>query len=212
MEKATFTVNDNPYAGRIGLVYVRVSDKKQELKGHGRESQDKRCKDELAFLGVPFAESFLDTFTGGGNFMHRPAMRDLLAYIDAHPKQKFVVVFDDLKRFARDLQFHLELRTAFKKRNVVLRCLNYNFDESPTGRFVEGVLAGAAQLEREQNADQVKDKTKTHLENGHWPFPRKSGYTFPLDTLENRVGTPTQKALDVLAPALEDFASDKLVR
>src|SRR3989344_4391820 len=127
----------DPYYGRVGLVYARVSDKSQETYGHGREGQDARCKDDLRNIRVPYEESFLDTFTGGGDFMKRPAMRALLEYIDANPHKKFVVVFDDLKRFARDVEFHIRLRSAFKARDVVLRCLNFNFDESPEGEFVE---------------------------------------------------------------------------
>lgn len=69
--------------------------------------------------------------------MNRPEMRSLLEYIDSKPHISFIVVFDDLKRFARDTEFHLKLRTAFKVRNVVLECLNYNFDDSPEGVFVE---------------------------------------------------------------------------
>jgi DNA invertase Pin-like site-specific DNA recombinase len=107
--------NHNPYEGRIGLVYVRVSAKKQETEGHGRESQEGRCKKELLALGVTFHTTFPDTYTGAGDFMDRPAMKAMLEYIDAHPHQKFVVIFDDLKRFARDTVFHLKLRRALKK-------------------------------------------------------------------------------------------------
>ena len=118
----------NPFAGREGLVYVRVSSKRQELEGHGRESQEERCKQALKAKGVPYSRTFPDTFSGWDDFMKRPAMRDLIAYIDANPHKRFVVIFDDLKRFARNTTFHLKLRTEFRARDVVPQCLNYNFD------------------------------------------------------------------------------------
>ena len=34
----------------------------------------------------------------------------LLAYMDARPGERFVGIFDDLKRYARDTEFHLRLR------------------------------------------------------------------------------------------------------
>ena len=195
----------NPYEGYDGLVYVRVSDKKQEKEGHGRESQEERCKNELASMKVPHDRSFIDTYTGGGDFMHRPAMGELLAYIDAHPHQKFVVVFDDLKRFARDVEFHLKLRAAFKFRDVILRCLNYKFDESPEGQFVEVILAAQGELERKQNARQVIQKMKSRLEMGFWCFSGKKGYTSYIDPIYGKVFKPNDEG-SILAEALEGFS------
>src|SRR3989338_2662568 len=99
--------NLDPYEKREGLVYARVSSKRQETEGSGLESQEGRCINELRILGVPYVKTFPDSFTGGGDFMKRPAMRELLAYIDARPDKNFLVIFDDLKRFARDVEFHL---------------------------------------------------------------------------------------------------------
>ena len=201
-----------PYAGRVGLVYVRVSGSRQASEGHGRESQEGRCKKELATVGIPFEKSFPDTYTGGGDFMNRPAMRDLLAYVDALPHKRFVVVFDDLKRFARDTIFHLKLRSAFKSRDIIPRCLNYNFDDSPEGMFVETVLAAGNELERHQNRRQVIQKMKARLEAGYWPFSSKKGYTIINDLLHGKFAIPDKKVKEALKIALEGFANGTFVR
>ncbi len=203
---------ENPLAGRVGLVYARVSSKRQELEGHGRESQEGRCRQDLESVGVPFGKTFPDTYTGGGDFMNRPAMRELLAYIDAHPHKKFVVVFDDLKRFARDTAFHLKLRSAFKARDAMPRCLNYNFDDSPEGMFVETVLAAGNELERHQNRRQVIQKMKARLDAGYWPFSRKKGYDLIKDPIHGKLGCPNKEGLEILKPAIEAFATGNLLR
>lgn len=205
----TNTTSDT--AGRSGLIYARVSSKKQETEGSGLESQTGRCLNELRSMNVPHARTFQDSYSGGGDFMQRPAMRELLAFIDANPHKKFLVVFDDLKRLARDVEFHFKLKYAFKIRDVQLRCLNYNFDESPEGEFAEVVMSGHAQLERKQNARQVIQKMKARLESGYWPFPRKKGYTLKPDPV-HRMLAIANKDSNVLAQALEGFASGKLVR
>ena len=99
---------------RTGLIYPRVSSKRQEIEGTGLQSQEGRCMKVLGDLNVPYEKTFPDSYTGGGDFMKRPAMREMLEYIDAHPHRKYVVVFDDLKRFARDVEFHIKLKYAFK--------------------------------------------------------------------------------------------------
>lgn len=206
----------NPYEGREGLVYVRVSSKKQETEGSGRKSQEERCVHDLKSLGIPLGKIFPDTYTGGGDFMKRPAMRELLAFIDANPHKKLVVVFDDLKRFARDVEFHLKLRAVFRARDVKLRCLNYNFDESPEGRFAEVVMAGQAELEREQNKRQVIQKQKARLDNGYWPFRAPQGfYMKRKDPIHGTIiEFGDKKTLELITEALEGFANgryDKII-
>ena len=198
---------NNPYENREGLVYVRVSSKKQETEGHGRESQEGRCKKELLVLGVNYHKTFPDTYSGGGDFIERPAMKSMLDYIDAHPHKKFVVIFDDLKRFARDTVFHLKLRTTLKARDVLPLCLNYKFDDSPEGMFVETVLAAGNELERHQNQRQVVQKMKARLEAGYWAFGVKRGYKMVKDPIHGKLSIPNGNEAKLLQEVLEGFSS-----
>ena len=202
----------NPYEDREGLVYARVSSKRQEIEGSGLESQELRCMKDLKTIMVDYKKSFQDSFTGGGDFMKRPAMKEMIEYIDARPHKKFVVVFDDLKRFARDVEFHIKLRATFRARDVQLRCLNYNFDESPEGYFAEIVMAAAGQLERGQNQKQVVQKMKARLELGYWPFGGKKGYQIVKDPLHGKLAVPYKKEAGPLKEALEGFATGVFVR
>lgn len=199
------------YQGREGLVYRRVSSKRQETDGNGLNSQEARCKNELHSLGVPYDRTFSDTYTGGGDFMMRPAMRELIAYIDANPHKRFVVIFDDLKRFARDTEFHLKLRTAFRKRDVLPRSPNFRFDETPEGRFVETVIAGQAELERHQNKRQVIQKMKARLEAGYWPFGFLKGYTMTKDPAHGKIAKMNKES-GAIKFALEGFVNGTFVR
>lgn len=203
---------ENPYENRVGLVYARVSSMRQATEGSGLESQEGRCIKELINLKIPHEKTFPDSFTGKGDFMNRPSMKALLDYIDSHPQKRFIVVFDDLKRFARDLEFHLKLRRAFRARDVLLKCLNYNFDESPEGRFVENILAGSAELEREQNQRQVVQKQKARLEKGYWAFGSKKGYKQTPDPIHGTLSIPTHEGRGIIKYALESFANGTLSR
>ena len=200
--------SDTPF---VGLVYARVSSKRQEIEGSGLEGQAWRCAQELKNRGITHEKSFLDSYSGGGDFMNRPAMRDLIAYVDANPHKNFVVIFDDLKRFARDVEFHLKLRAVFTARGVQLLCLNYNFDNTPEGKFAELVMAGQAELERQQNRRQVIQKQKARLEAGYWPFGSKKGYTMTKHLLHGMISIPNENA-SLLKTALEKFAEGSLRR
>ncbi len=198
--------------GRQGLIYARVSSKRQEIEGTGLQSQEGRCRAELEAIKVPYSKTFPDSYTGGGDFMNRPAMSEMLDYIDNHPHKKFVVIFDDLKRFARDTEFHLKLRRTLEARNVIIKCLNFTFDGTPEGRFAELIMAGQAELERHQNKRQVIQKQKSRLELGYWSFGSKKGYKMTKDPQHGMLSIPTAEGLEVLKPALELFANGTFVR
>ena len=195
---------------RYGLVYARVSSRKQRIEGHGLESQEQRCMEEMAKQKIPYEKSFLDNYTGGGDFMKRPAMRELLEYIDKRPHKKFTIVFDDLKRFARDTEFHLKLRAALKARDVLPICLNYDFDDSPEGEYVETIQAAHNQLERKQNQRQVIQKQQARLRSGYNAFHAPLGYEKSSDPIHGTLDIPNEKAKYV-KEALEGYASRRFI-
>lgn len=193
----------------VALIYARVSSTRQKIEGHGLDSQVHRCIEYAVKNGWQVSEDlvFKDDFTGGGDFMNRPAMRSLLAYVDAHPYKNFVIVFDDLKRFARDVQFHMQLRTALAKRGVIPHCLNYDFDDSPEGMFVETIFAAGNELDRAQNRRQVIQKQQAILEMGGYPFGGlKIGYRTYRDPVTRRNIKVPDELSSVIIEGLEGFA------
>lgn len=203
----------NPYEGRFGLVLARVSSKKQELEGKGKESQEARCVAVLNSLQIPHEKSFKYTQPAGltADFLDRKDMQDVLRYIDEHPQKPYVVVFDDLKRFARNTAVHIRLRMEFRMRDALLLSPNFKFDDSPEGEFVEQVTAATGELEWKQNRRQVIQKQTARLEAGYWAFGRKLGYDMVKDPLHGKIGIPNKVGLEILGPALEGFATGRFV-
>ncbi|MEL7470607.1 MAG: recombinase family protein [Pseudomonadota bacterium] len=133
-------MNDE-HTAQPAVIYCRVSDTKQVTHGHGLESQESRCRDYANAKGYAVEMVFPDDVTGGGDFMNRPGMVALLSYLDAQPGKNYVIIFDDLKRFAGDTIFHWQLRKALHERGATPECLNYTFDDSPEGEFAENIFA-----------------------------------------------------------------------
>ena len=193
------------------LIYCRVSTKKQSESpaAHGLESQETRCRDYAEGKGYEVEAVFPDDVSGGGDFMKRPGMVALLSYLDAQPDKNYVVIFDDLKRFARDTEFHIRLRRAFKIRGAEVECLNFKFDDSPEGRFIETIIAAQGALEREQNSRQVSQKMKVRMQKGYWCFCPPQGYSFTLSKEHGKIMVPEQPLAGVLKEAMENYASGR---
>lgn len=197
----------NKRTGEIkqALIYCRVSSERQKNEGHGLESQEHRCREYAHQKGYEVEQVFKDSFSGGGDFMNRPAMASLLDYLDKNPSENYAVIFDDLKRFARDTIFHLKLRKEFDARQAKVECLNFTFEDTDEGQFIETILAAQAELERKQNKRQVIQKQKARLEKGYWPFFPPPGYSHHKTSVHGKLLVPNAKAL-LIKECFEGFA------
>ncbi|MGJ8629104.1 MAG: recombinase family protein [Sulfitobacter sp.] len=191
------------------VIYCRVSSRSQESEGHGLESQEVRCREYAKSKGYAVEAVFPDTITGGGDFMKRPGMVALLSYLDAMPDESYVVIFDDLKRFARDTEFHLKLRDAFRARNARIECLNFKFDDTPEGEFIETIMAAQGALERKQNGRQVAQKMKARMQSGYWIHTAPIGYKYETIKGRGKVLRPNEPLAGIIREAFEGYASGR---
>ena len=191
------------------VIYCRVSSEKQVKEGNGLDSQEHRCREYATSLNLEVEQVFRDEGISGSLFA-RPAMKSLIKYLDQHWQKKYVVIFDDLKRFARDVEVHIKLRAQLKSRDAKLECLNYRFDDSAEGEFVETIFAAQNQLERKQNRRQVCQKMKARIERGYWCFGAPAGYEYRKDKEHGKLLFPIHPATDVIAEGLKRFADNRL--
>jgi site-specific DNA recombinase len=192
------------------VIYCRVSSEKQVREGSGLESQEHRCREYARTLGLEVEEVFKDEGISGGLF-DRPAIMSLLKFLDDNWQNKYCVIFDDLKRFARDVEVHIKLKSELMAREAQLRCLNYSFDDSAEGEFVETIFAAQNQLERKQNRRQVCQKMKARLERGYWCFYPPCGYEYKKNKEHGKLIVPIRSITNVLAEGLDGFAENRLL-
>lgn len=190
------------------VIYCRVSSNKQVKEGHGLSSQEANCRKYAEEHGFKIQRVFNDDYTGGGDFWHRPGLKELLAYLDEQ-NDEFAVIFDDLKRFARDTFFHLKLRKELSQRNAYPRCPNFRFEDTPEGEFVETIIAATGELERKQNRRQVISRMKARLEAGHWVFAAPVGYKHVSTKREKKI-VLDHPVCESVKEALEGYATGKL--
>ena len=199
--------NKEPHDVTAAVIYCRVSSTKQKNEGGGLESQEHRCREYARAKGYEVEAVFPDDASGGGDFMKRPGMVALLSYLDAQPGKPYAVIFDDLNRFARDTQFHIKLRQEFDLRHARVECLNFKFEDTPEGKFVETILAAQGELEREQNRRQTIQKMQARLENGYYVqnTPPK-GYRYEKQCGHGKVLVQDDPIASILRQAFEGYA------
>ena len=191
------------------LLYARVSSKSQLVDGSGLESQEHRCRQHAKEKNYYVEKVFTDDVSGGGDFMKRPGMVALLKYLKKHHRTEFVVIFDDLKRLARDTMTHWQLRYAMMDVGARVECLNYKFDDTPEGEFIETLFAAQGQLERKQIGRQTRQKTKARLEAGFYTFNAPFGLKYSKCKTRGKVLVHDEPIATVMTEMLNGFASGR---
>ncbi len=191
------------------IIYCRVSSKAQETDGSGLTSQQTRCERYAADKGYEVVATFPDTVSGGGDFMRRKGMVALLSFLDAHPNERFVVIFDDLKRYSRDVEFHLKLKREMDARGAIRECLNFKFSDTPEGELHEIMIAATGQYERKSNARQVAQKMKARMDSGYYVLRAPIGYEYRKVPGRGRMLFPVEPLASIIREGFEGFASGR---
>lgn len=109
-----------------------------------------------------------------GKNLERPAIKEL--FEDVKAGEVDCVVVYTLDRLSRETKDSIEVTSFFRRHRVNFIAVTQIFDNNtPMGKFVQTVLSGAAQLEREMIVERVKNKIATSKEQGLW-----MGGTLPL--------------------------------
>ena len=190
------------------VLYCRVSSDRQVREGHGLDGQEARCREYAVGHGYEVAAVFRDEGVSGG-VIDRAGMQEMLDFLDTQPAGGCVVVIDDIKRLARDLMGHFTLRKAIQTRGGRLESPSHRFGDEPEEMFVESILAATAELERNQNRRQVKNRMRSRLEAGYWLFYPPPGYAYEKVPGHGKILVPTEPDASVVRQSLEGFASGR---
>lgn len=94
-------------------------------------------------------------------------------------------------------------------RNATRECLNFKFEDSPEGEFIETIIAAQGQLERQQNSRQVRQKMKARLLAGYYCFYPPMGYIFKKVDGHGKMLVRDEPLASVIAEGTEGFASGR---
>lgn len=188
------------------IIYCRVSSLKQLKEGDGLKSQEKRCRDYATQKGYAVLDVFYEEAVTGG-IAERPAMQQMLGFLADQPGETIVIV-DDLKRFARDVESHFGLKVAIYRKGGRLESPSFRFGDTAEDRFIETVLAAQAELERNQNKRQVCNRMKARLEQGYWTFNPPAGYRYQAHPVHKKILVVDRTKAKYIRQALEGFADN----
>lgn len=154
----------NPPAGNVVVGYVRVSTEEQSVEGVSLAAQEARLRAYCAMRGLELAEVVIDAGVSGYKALDvREGGRRVLDMVRS--RKVSAVVALKLDRLFRNAADCLEVCGAWDRAGVALHLVDLGGQavdtSSAMGRFFLTVMAGAAELER----NQIAERTSTALQH-----------------------------------------------
>lgn len=159
------------------IIYIRVSSEEQ-LQNMSLASQETVCREYCSKHGYDVVAVFREEGKSAKT-TNRPEFQELIRYCLRHKNGVDLVVVHSVSRFSRNTADYLSTRDVLGKLRVGLRSVTEAFDDTPSGKFVETVMAANAQLDNDNKAVLTVERMKLALERGRWTHSPPLGYRKP---------------------------------
>ncbi len=193
------------------LVYTRVSTTDQ-VENYSLDMQERECRDYCEREGLVVDRVFREEGESAKT-ANRTRLRELLAYCasEAKAREITVVVVYRVDRLARAVEDHTAIRGLLARRGVTVRAVAESFDDSPSGRFIENVMAASAQFDNDLKSERTTDNMRAGLLLGRWMWRKPLGYRKPAEgEIPSMVVDPETAPL--VRHAFEAIASRRLTK
>lgn len=188
---------------RRAIGYVRVSTVDQaqnNLSLQGQQEAIKRyCDDRNIHLLKMFVEPGASAM-----MMDRPQWTASLEYCQQNADEIDYYIVWRVDRFSRKVQHHAEMAASIRKLGIQLQSVMENFDDTPTGIYIETMFAANVELDNNNRILNTKLGMARRQEEGGYVAPAPLGYKNVRDDLKRPTLEKTEVA-PIIASLFRDF-------
>lgn len=149
------------------IAYVRVSTDRQATDGSSLETQKRRISEYAAQKQYEVVKLFVEEGESAKTD-RRPVLQEMLGYVRIHKGKVSVLIFPKVDRFARYTEDYHFLKAYLRDRGIRVESTDERFDDSPSGRFLESMLAATAQFDNDVRAERATNGMKEAVTDGRW--------------------------------------------
>lgn len=162
------------YQQDTAIVYIRVSHPRQ-VTNYSIQTQIESCRKYLEQRNIKEVGIFIEEGESAKTDDRRQLQN--LLYFLSHNKGKVTnVLVYKLDRWARNQEDHFFIKTLLKKYQCKLISVSESIDETPLGKFIEGLFANLSQLDNDLKAERTRACLATKALSGSYPGKAPYGY------------------------------------
>lgn len=198
-----------------GVIYTRVSSDEQ-VDGTSLASQMELCTRYCEQKGITVVAAFREEGESAKDLSlnNRSQFLAALEYCRTHKDVEAFVVFK-VDRFARNTEDHFAVRRILMSYGTALHSVTEPIGNKPAEKFIETVLAGAAEYDNAIRKQRCTDGMLSRMRQGIWPFRAPKGYVCAHHRMKGEKKTVPDEADPQLFPiiqrALKAYASGEVI-
>src|SRR5665213_2329094 len=147
---------------KTAVIYCRVSSKEQ-VDNFSLPTQQNACVDYCERQSYSVKEIFIEE-DESAKTANRPQFKRMIDYCGKNKGRIDIVVVYALNRFSRDAKVHLAVRATLAAFHVNLRSVTETIDETSSGKFMETIFAGVAQLDNDVRSERTVAGMKSAIQ------------------------------------------------
>lgn len=157
-------------------LYVRVSTEEQAQEGQSIAAQLKALREYAAGHGLAVAAEFVDE-GASARTSDRPQFQRMIALARQQPRPFDVILVHKTDRFARNREDAVVYKSLLRREcGMEVIAILEPFDDSPTGRLLEGILEVMAEFYSLNLAQEVLKGQRERARQGRSVGPAPIGY------------------------------------
>ncbi|MDB5260433.1 MAG: hypothetical protein JWN37_664 [Candidatus Nomurabacteria bacterium] len=157
------------------VLYCRVSTKEQVDEGNSLNTQEKLCKEYALKHGYEVAQVFVEQGESAKTTM-RTELQKMLFFCSDKKNRISAVISYKIDRLSRNTDDYSQLRILLKRYGVEIRSVSEAFENNPSGRFMENMLANVAQFDNEVRAERCTNGMRDAVRDGRYVWMAPIGY------------------------------------
>lgn len=166
------------------VAYVRVSDDSQ-IQGESLDTQRARIQAYADTNGIEIVKWFGDEGKSAKTVKRRESMMEMLRYCSRQKGKVGYAIFYKLQRASRDaVSYYADFKSVLTGYGMAVRSATEHIEDTPTGRYMEGVLVLGGQLDNEVKGGTTTDNMQSVARQGWW----QHGYLVGYDLIRIKIG------------------------
>ena len=186
-----------------GIIYTRVSSDEQ-IDGTSLASQAELCAKYCQQKAITVVATFREEGESAKDLSLNNRSQ-FLAALEYCRKQKNIEAFVVYRvdRFARNTEDHFAVRRLLMSYGTSLHSVTEPIGNKPAEKFIETVLAGAAEYDNAIRKQRCTDGMLARMRQGIWPFRAPKGYSCSHHRMKGEKKTVPDEAHPVLFPIIQ---------
>lgn len=194
-----------------GVIYTRVSSDEQ-VKGTSLEFQEELCRKYCEQKGLEVVALFREEGESAKDLSlnNRKKFLEALEFCRKNKKQIQAFIVLRVDRFARNTEDHFAVRKILLDYGTTLHSVTEPIGNKPAEKFIETVLAGAAEYDNAIRKQRCSDGMLTRINQGIFPWRQPLGYKCSHFKKRGEKKTqpdpPDEQIFPIIQKALKEFA------